>query len=58
MSSSYDSSDDSRRKGDGNAMAMHAKKRPKHGGFILGRQKLWRERIEAHERAIFIVVFR
>jgi hypothetical protein len=29
--------------------AMRAKKRPKHGGFVLGRQKLWWGRIEAHE---------
>jgi hypothetical protein len=32
--------------------AMHVKKRPKHGGFVLGRQKLWGERTEGHEKLV------
>jgi hypothetical protein len=32
-------------------LAMRAK-RPKHGGFMSGRRKLWRERIEGHNKLI------
>ena len=33
-------------------MALHhnRNKRPKHGGSVLGREKLWRERIEGHNK--------
>lgn len=29
-------------------LAVHKSKRPKHGGSVSGREKLWRERIDAH----------
>ena len=32
-------------------LAMHIKK-PKHGGSVMGRQKIWRDRIDAHNRLI------
>jgi hypothetical protein len=32
-------------------LAMRAK-RPKHGGSVFGRRKLWRERIEGHNKLI------
>jgi hypothetical protein len=72
MSSSFDSSDEEWDIQEEEEMAMVwamcVKKRPKHGGSVLGRNKLWRERIEGHEklmcryfaenaRAIFVVVF-
>ena len=54
MSSSYDSSDEEWDIQEEEEMAMlwamRARKRPKHGGSFLGRQKLWRERIEAHDK--------
>ena len=32
-------------------LVLHASnKKPKHGGSVFGRQKLWRERVDAHER--------
>uniref|UniRef100_A0A453DLI3 Uncharacterized protein n=1 Tax=Aegilops tauschii subsp. strangulata TaxID=200361 RepID=A0A453DLI3_AEGTS len=31
-------------------LAMHVNKKPKHGGSVTGRQKLWRDRIDAHNR--------
>ena len=31
-------------------LAMHANKMPKHGGSVFGRQKLWREMIEGHNK--------
>uniref|UniRef100_A0A453J9E7 DDE Tnp4 domain-containing protein n=1 Tax=Aegilops tauschii subsp. strangulata TaxID=200361 RepID=A0A453J9E7_AEGTS len=31
-------------------LAMHINKKPKHGGSVFGRQKLWRERIDADNR--------
>ena len=31
-------------------LALHANKRPKHGGSVYGRQKLWKERIDGHDR--------
>ena len=31
-------------------LAMHINKKPKHGGSVFGRQKLWRERIEDHNK--------
>ena len=31
-------------------LAIRARKRPKHGGSVMGRLKLWRERMGAHER--------
>jgi hypothetical protein len=31
-------------------LALHAKKRPKLGGSVFGQQKLWRERIEGHNK--------
>uniref|UniRef100_A0A453CWJ5 Uncharacterized protein n=1 Tax=Aegilops tauschii subsp. strangulata TaxID=200361 RepID=A0A453CWJ5_AEGTS len=34
----------------GMILAMHLNKKPKHGGSVVGRQKLWRDRIDAHNR--------
>ena len=31
-------------------LAMHVNKKPKHGGSVFDRQKLWKERIDAHNR--------
>ena len=31
-------------------LAIRAKRKRKHGGSVVGRIKLWRERIDAHER--------
>jgi hypothetical protein len=54
LRSSYDSSDEEWDIQEEEEMAMlwamHAKKRPNHGGSVLGRQKLWRDRIEGHEK--------
>ncbi|XP_071683310.1 uncharacterized protein [Lolium perenne] len=51
---SYDSSDDEYdQEEDENIsllLAYRAVKKPKIGGSVFGRQKLWRERIEGHER--------
>ena len=55
MSSSYDSSEeefDMEEEEDlAMILAMHIKK-PKHGGSVMGRQKIWRDRIDAHNRLI------
>ena len=54
MSSSYDSFDeefDLQEEEDlAMVLAMHINKKPKHGGSVFGRQKLWKERIDAHNR--------
>ena len=54
MSKSYDSSDeefDIQEEEDiAMLLAIHANKKPKHGGSVFGRQKLRRERIEADNR--------
>ena len=54
MTSSFDSSDeefDLQEEEDlAIILAMQINKRPKHGGSVFGRQKLWRERIEGHNR--------
>ena len=31
-------------------LAMHINKKSKHGGSVMGRQKIWRDRIDAHNR--------
>ena len=31
-------------------LAMHINKKPKHGGSVMGREKIWRDRIDAHNR--------
>ena len=54
MSSSFDSSDeeefDLQEEEDlAIILSMH-NKRPKHSGSVFGRQKLWRERLEGHNR--------
>ena len=52
MSSSYDSSEeefDMEEEEDlAMILAMHINKKPKHGGSVMGRQKNWRDRIDAH----------
>ena len=54
MSSSYDDSDDEfDMEEDENIsmlLAWRANKKPKIGGSVFGRQKLWRERIEGHNK--------
>ena len=54
MSSSYNSSDeewDLQEEVDITIiLAFHANKRRKHGGYILGREALWRERIDDHNK--------
>ena len=54
MSSSYDSSEeefDIEEEEDlAMILAMHINKKPKHGGSVMGRQKIWRDRIDAHNR--------
>ena len=56
MSSSYDSSEeefDMEEEEDlAMILAMHINKKPKHGGSVMGRQKNWRDRIDAHNRLI------
>ena len=56
MSSSYDSSEeefDMEEEEDlAMILAMHINKKPKHGGSVMGRQKIWRDRIDAHNRLI------
>ena len=53
MSSSYTSSDDEFDLEEEEdvlmLLALHANKRPKHGGSVFGRQKLWGEMIDAHK---------
>ena len=54
MSSSYDSSEeefDMEEEEDlAMILAMHINKKPKHSGSVMGRQKIWRDRIDAHNR--------
>ena len=56
MSSSYDFSEeefDMEEEEDlAMILAMHINKKPKHGGSVMGRQKIWRDRIDAHSRLI------
>ena len=56
MSSSYDSFEeefDTKEEEDlAMILAMHINKKPKHGGSVMGRQKIWRDRIDAHNRLI------
>jgi hypothetical protein len=59
MSSSFDysSSDEEWDMSEDEDIAMilaihHNNKRPKHGGSVLGREKLWRERIEGNNKLI------
>ena len=51
MSSLYDSSEeefDMEEEEDlAMILAMHINKKPKHGGSVMGRQKIWRDRIDA-----------
>jgi hypothetical protein len=54
MSSSYDDSDDEFDMEEDEAISMllawRANKKPKIGGSVFGRHKLWRERIEGHNK--------
>ena len=54
MSSSYDFSEEEFDKEEEEdlamILAMHINKKPKHGGSVMGRQKIWRDRIDAHNR--------
>jgi hypothetical protein len=54
MSSSYDDSDDEFDMEEDEAISMLlawlANKKPKIGGSVFGRKKLWRERIEGHNK--------
>jgi hypothetical protein len=54
MSSSYDHSDDEFDMEEDEAISMllawRANKKPKIGGSVFGREKLWRERIEGHNK--------
>ena len=54
MSSSYTSSDEERDLEEEEELAMllavHLNKKPKLGGSVVGRQRLWRERIEGHNK--------
>ena len=54
MSSSYDSCEeefDIEEEEDlAMILAMHINKKPKHGGSVMGRQKIWRDMIDAHNR--------
>ena len=56
MSSSYDSSEeefDMEEEEDlAMILAMHINKKPKHGGSVMGWQKIWRDRIDARNRLI------
>ena len=31
-------------------LAMHINKKPKHGGSVMSRQKIWRDRIDVHNK--------
>ena len=33
-------------------LAMHINKKPKHGGSVMGRQKIWRDKIDADNRLV------
>jgi hypothetical protein len=54
MSSSYDSFDDKfdieEEENISMLLAFGANKKPNIGGSVFGRQKLWRERIEGHNK--------
>ncbi|KAI4973986.1 hypothetical protein ZWY2020_041767 [Hordeum vulgare] len=54
MSSSYNSSEeefDMEEEEDlAMIIAMHINKKPKHGGSVMGREKIWRDRIDAHNK--------
>ena len=54
MSSSYNSSEeefDMEEEEDlAIIVAMHINKKPKHGGSVMGRQKIWRDKIDADNR--------
>ena len=54
MSSSYDSSEeefDIEEEEDlAMILAMHINKKLKHGGSVMDRKKIWRDRIDAHNR--------
>lgn len=54
MSSSYDSSDEEfdieEEEDIAMILAMHVNKKPKHGGLVMGRQKIWRDKIDADNR--------
>ena len=53
MSSSYDSSEeefDMEEEDLAMILAMHINKKPKHCGLVMGRRKIWRDRIDAHNR--------
>ena len=54
MSSSYDSSEEEFDMEEEEDLAMiismHINKKPKHGGSVMGREKIWRDRIDAHNR--------
>ena len=56
MSSSYDSSEEEFDMEEEEDLAMiltmHVNKKPKHSGSVMGRQKIWRDRIDAHNRLI------
>ena len=56
MSSSYGSSDEEfdmqEEEDPAIIVAMHANKKLKHGGSTMGRWKLWRDKIDAHNRLI------
>src|SRR4051812_27084406 len=56
MSTSYDSSEeefDMEEEEDlAMILAMHINKKSKHGGPVMDRQKIWRDRIDAHNRLI------
>jgi hypothetical protein len=59
MSSSYDDSDDEEFDMDEDeaismVLAWRATKKPKIGGSVFGRQKLWRERIEGHNKLMWM----
>jgi len=54
MSSSHDSSEDEFDMEEEEDLAMiialHINKKPKHGGSVMGPEKIWRDRIDAHNR--------
>ena len=56
MGSSYDSSEEEldieEEENLAMILAMHINKNPKHGGSFMGRQNIWRDRIDAHNRLI------
>ena len=54
MSSSYDSSkeefDMEEEEDLAMILAMYINKKPKHGGSVMGRRKIWMDRMDAHNR--------